>query len=120
MALSTIDNSGHSKPLPAPTATTTGNSPSVTAPAPAVVSAPVPQQPTPEQVRSAVESLRQMVQATAASKLDFSIDDDTGKTVVRVTDAETGEMIRQIPSEELLELARSLDRMQGLMLQEKA
>jgi uncharacterized FlaG/YvyC family protein len=29
-------------------------------------------------------------------------------------------MIRQIPSKELLEIARSLDKMQGMLLQQKA
>ena len=40
--------------------------------------------------------------------LEFSIDDSTGLTVVRVRDAATGETIRQIPSEEALRLAQAL------------
>jgi flagellar protein FlaG len=64
--------------------------------------------------------MKQMVHSTAPNSLQFSIDDDTGKTIVRVSDAETGEMIRQIPSKELLEIARSLDKLQGLLLKQKA
>ena len=94
------------------------------APQPAAkVSVAVPespqQQPQPEQVQKAVETLKQLVEAKAPNSLAFSIDDSTGKTIVRITDAETGDMIRQIPSEEMLEIARSLDRMQGMLLQEK-
>ncbi|MBL8491536.1 MAG: flagellar protein FlaG, partial [Rhodocyclaceae bacterium] len=42
------------------------------------------------------------------------------KTVVKVVDGQTGKMIRQIPSEELLAIAESIDRMQGLLLRQKA
>lgn len=95
------------------------------APQPAVkvaVAVPEPapqQQPQPEQVQKAMESLKQLIESKAPNSLSFSIDDTTGKTVVRITDAQTGEMIRQIPSEEMLEIARSLDRMQGMLLQEQ-
>lgn len=82
---------------------------------------PAPQQqPQPEQVQKAVEALKQLIETKAPNSLAFSIDDTTGKTIVRITDAETGEMIRQIPSEEMLEIARSLDRMQGMLLQQQA
>lgn len=82
-----------------------------------------PQQPAPEQrakVEQAVKELKQLVDPVVANGLNFSIDDSTGKTIVRITDGETGEMIRQIPSEEMLEIARSLDKMQGLLLRQEA
>ena len=78
------------------------------------------QPPKPEQVQNAVKSLEQLVKNKAPNSLAFSIDDNSGKTVVRVSDAKTGEMIRQIPSEEMLELARSLDKMQGMLLKQEA
>jgi len=40
--------------------------------------------------------------------LQFSVDGSTGRVIVTVTDSETNEVIRQIPSEELLALARHL------------
>lgn len=40
--------------------------------------------------------------------LEFSIDNDVGKIVINVKDKETDEVVRQIPSEEFLELARNL------------
>jgi flagellar protein FlaG len=40
--------------------------------------------------------------------------------VVKITDRATGELVRQIPMEEMLALAKSLDRLQGLLLQTKA
>lgn len=118
MAL-TIGNNG------TPSAATLPAAPQGAPQQPAVkVSAAVPepapqQQPQPEQVQKAVESLKQLVEAKAPNSLAFSIDDSTGKTIVRIADAVTGELIRQIPSEEMLEIARSLDKMQGMLLQEQ-
>jgi flagellar protein FlaG len=54
------------------------------------------------------------------SELDFSIDEGTGKTVVRVVDRESGTVIRQMPSKELLEIAKMLDRLQGLLVRNSA
>ena len=40
--------------------------------------------------------------------LAFNIDEESGRTVIRVIDSESGELIRQIPSESLLALATHL------------
>lgn len=45
--------------------------------------------------------------------LSFSVDDKTEQVVVTVMDSESGEEIRQIPSEEVLEMARMLDKYKG-------
>lgn len=71
------------------------------------------------QVQQAVEDVRRAVEPVARN-LQFSIDEETGKTIVRVVDASTQQVIRQIPAEELLQIARALDRMQGLLLRQKA
>ena len=44
--------------------------------------------------------------------LSFKTHQDTGRTIIQVTDRETGELIRQIPSEEMIELAEKLKDMQ--------
>jgi flagellar protein FlaG len=79
-----------------------------------------PVQPQAEQIQKAVQSMKQLIEAKAPNSLAFSVDDSSGKTVVRITDKETGETIRQIPSEEMLEIARSLDKFQGMLVQQKA
>ena len=117
MAISTIGNTGTTAPLPA---APQSGAPAVASPKAPAVATPVSQQPSPEQVQKAVDSIKQMVSSTTANSLDFSVDEQSGKTVVRVTDSETGEMIRQIPSKELLELAQSLDKLQGMLLKQKA
>jgi flagellar protein FlaG len=45
--------------------------------------------------------------------LRFSIDDDSGRTIVRVLDTETDEVIRQIPSEEMLAVIRHFIEVTG-------
>lgn len=117
MAISNIGNSGSALPQPAASQGAPVQQPQ----APVVVPASAPQpQPKPEQLQEAVQSMKLMVESKAPNTLAFSIDDSTGKTIVRITDVQTGEMIRQIPSEEMLAIARSIDKMQGLLLQQEA
>jgi flagellar protein FlaG len=71
-------------------------------------------------VEQAVAKVKVQIQAISNNSLDFAIDDSSGKTIVRVTDRESGELIRQIPSQEMLEIARSLDRLQGILVKQKA
>ena len=55
------------------------------------------------------------------SNLKFSIAEGTNINVVRIEDSETGELIQQIPSEQMVALARAMDEIkQGMMLKEKA
>lgn len=54
-------------------------------------------------------------QAAAGPSLRFSVDQDTGKTVVSVLDPE-GQVLRQMPSEEALEVAKAIGRFQGMFV----
>lgn len=56
---------------------------------------------------------------TNQRQLQFSIDSETNSTVVRVIDSETKELIRQIPSEELLAISRRLEAATGLLVDDK-
>jgi len=58
-----------------------------------------------EEVLGAVRNLNDFVQKSRR-ELNFSVDDQTGRTVVKVIDRETKEVIRQIPAEEVLAAAR--------------
>lgn len=66
-----------------------------------------------------MDALQRKAQSFAPD-LRFSVDHDTGRTVVKVTDANTQEVIRQIPAEEILQLAKEIDRMQGLLFHKHA
>ncbi len=53
-------------------------------------------------------------------ELQFQIDDDSGRTVVKVMNVENGEVIRQMPSEQVLAMSHQLSEITGTMFQEKA
>ncbi|MDZ7802626.1 flagellar protein FlaG [Thiohalophilus sp.] len=61
----------------------------------------------PEALEEAVSHLKEYVQSLQRN-MDFSVDDKTGRYVVRVVDSQTQELIRQIPSEEMLAISRNL------------
>jgi flagellar protein FlaG len=52
--------------------------------------------------------------------IEFEISDVDNRLITRVVDRETGDLIRQIPSEEALRIARSMDKTSGLLLQTTA
>ncbi len=81
-----------------------------------------PQRPSPEQLKTAADNInRAMQQANQNLEFEFTMDTDTKKTVVKVVDKQTGELVRQIPTEETLEIARSIDKFQrSLLLNQKA
>lgn len=66
-----------------------------------------------------VESLNENIEVLRRA-LQFSVDDDSGQTVVKVLDADTEEVIRQIPSEEVLELQKRLEDATGFIFRGKA
>jgi len=47
--------------------------------------------------------------------LRFTVDEKSGESVIKVIDAETKEVIRQIPSEEILKIRESIDNFKGLL-----
>lgn len=80
---------------------------------------PKPALPTKEEVREAVKEIRQNVGGNSTN-LQFSVDEASGRTIVSVIDSETRQVVRQIPSEEIMRMARAMDRMQGLLFNGKA
>ena len=54
------------------------------------------------------------------NSLQFQLDEDTGQTVVKVIDTATKDVIRQFPSEEMLSIAKAIDKMKGLLIHQKA
>ncbi len=77
------------------------------------------QQNNPKAVTEAVNAINAQVQRVAQN-LKFSVDQESGRTVVKVVEGESGKVIRQIPSEEALAISESLDKMQGLIIERKA
>lgn len=76
-------------------------------------------QPDRKAIQVALEEVNQAVQKVAPG-LEFSVDKQSGSTVVKVVDSQTKELIRQIPGEEVLRIARAIDKMRGHLVQTKA
>jgi flagellar protein FlaG len=70
-------------------------------------------------VKEAVGNLNDFVQKLTRT-LQFSVDEESGRTVIKVVDSETNQLIRQIPPEEVLVLARNLANGEGVILKEQA
>ncbi len=72
-----------------------------------------------EGLEDAVKKVQEFVNF-AASDIEFSIDEDSGQTVVKIIDRATEEVIRQMPSEDMLDLSKALGKLQGLLLKQEA
>lgn len=88
--------------------------------APAAADAVPEHRANPEQVKEAVQQMNHAMRV-ASSALEFSVDQDTDRVIVTMTDRDTGEVVMQIPSEQTLALARYLDAAsKGALLSQKA
>ena len=76
-------------------------------------------QPAREALQDAMTGLSELIQRQRRS-LQFSVDAISGRTVIRVLDAETKELIRQIPAEEVINLSRWLKGSSGALFDANA
>ncbi|OGB98538.1 hypothetical protein A2V82_02395 [candidate division KSB1 bacterium RBG_16_48_16] len=67
-----------------------------------------------EHLERTVENL-QKVAANLKSRLSFSTDESTGKTVITVLEEDSGKIIRQIPPEEVLRLSAKMTEVIGIL-----
>ncbi|MEE9466315.1 MAG: flagellar protein FlaG [Candidatus Neomarinimicrobiota bacterium] len=72
-----------------------------------------------KEVAKVVEDINALVHQVASTKITFDIDEETGRSVVRVLDKETGEVVRQVPPEELLALVARMRQLSGLIFSEE-
>ena len=75
--------------------------------------------PTKEKLEQAAARVKEVLRGTT-SRLEIEIDSDLNKAVIRILNGESGEIIRQIPAQELLDLAKHLGEPKGLLVRERA
>jgi flagellar protein FlaG len=77
--------------------------------------------PTQAHIQSAVDGMNKMMKQND-SGLEFSIDQDTKRTIIKLVESRTGDVIRQYPTEDMLAITRAIDQMQqhGVLLNQKA
>lgn len=57
---------------------------------------------------------------SSQSNVLFTVDPDSGERVVKVVDKETQEVLRQIPTVEMLKIAKAIEKMQGVLVSTQA
>ena len=72
----------------------------------------------PKQLDETLEELNQRMQAWSTG-LKFSMDEDAQRLVVSVVDTATGDVIRTVPSDAVLKVAKMIVQMQGQMVDTK-
>jgi len=87
--------------------------------APVAAFAQVDRTPGRSELGNVIADLNKVAQANAQG-VRFSVDEESGRTVVKVVDTQTDTVLRQIPSMEALKLWRSIEQMQGVMLRDTA
>ena len=55
-----------------------------------------------------------------SNNLEFSVDEGSGKTIVKLVDTETNTVLRQYPTKEALAIAKDIDRFRGLLVNTEA
>jgi len=75
--------------------------------------------PNPENLEQAVATLNQGLRAWSTS-LRFQIDEEANRVVIQVVDADTGEIVRQIPADEALALSREMGKLRDLAFRASA
>ena len=67
-----------------------------------------------EELADALKSINSALQDRSPG-LEFSIDRDGDRSVVKVVDRDTQEVIRQMPSREAIDIAKALDKLHSIM-----
>ena len=78
-----------------------------------------PEAQSPEELEKLAIDLSDMM-SVMKKGLAFRIDESSGQSVVSVLDIDSGDIIRQIPNEEALELAQKLSEVTGLLMKTEA
>ncbi|MBC3811162.1 flagellar protein FlaG [Undibacterium sp. CY21W] len=71
------------------------------------------------EVNKAIAHINDALQARSQD-LRFSVDTDSKRVVVKIIDQQTNQVLRQIPTEEALEISKSLDKLKGLLIKNEA
>ncbi|SFC69895.1 flagellar protein FlaG [Polaromonas sp. OV174] len=67
-----------------------------------------------EQTRQSLEEINQML-ASMSISVQFQIDPDYKDVIVKVVDQDSGKVVRQIPTEEVVRISKAMDNLKGLL-----
>ena len=72
-----------------------------------------------QEMEETVQAMNEMMKSLSRG-LNFQVDDDNGRTIIKVIDRETQDLIKQFPSEELVKLITSMQNMQNILFDDQA
>ncbi len=85
-----------------------------------VAAKPTPASPPTEgDIKSALNAINKYL-APSSNNIQFVQDKDSGITLVQIVDTATGSVVRQIPTQQVVEISKDLAKLQGLLVKEKA
>jgi flagellar protein FlaG len=72
-----------------------------------------------EQTRQSLQEINKTLHTLSIS-VQFQIDPDYNEVIIKVVDQENGKVIRQIPSEDVVRIAKAMDNLKGLLFAHSA
>ena len=72
------------------------------------------EKPNGKQVQQSLDDINK-VMASFSISVQFKIDPDYKELIVKVVDQDTGKLIRQIPTEEVVKMSKAMDNLKGLL-----
>ena len=72
-----------------------------------------------EQAQTALQEINKVMGALSVS-VRFQVDPEDQQMVIKVVDQESGKVIRQFPSEEVVRISKALDNLKGLLFAQSA
>lgn len=73
-----------------------------------------------EEAAEAVREMQERLDSIGNTRLNFSVREKPDAVVVQITDKKSGDLVRQFPAEEALQIRQKLDELVGLLFDEKA
>lgn len=70
------------------------------------------------ELKKSVDAINRFFNAN--NSVNLNLDSESGKVIVQIVDKETNTLIRQIPSREVLEMAKDLEKKNGMLLRDQA
>jgi flagellar protein FlaG len=72
-----------------------------------------------QHVGAAIMEANKTMKAIDAN-LQFAVDPETNMTVIKVVDISSNTVLRQIPAQEMIDIAQALGKMKGVLLKQEA
>ncbi len=77
-------------------------------------------EPRADEVRAAAQRMQKVIESATGRELDFALNDRFKELVVEISDRKSGEVVKQIPSKEFMQLRERLNDLLGVFVDEKA